>query len=309
MAVSTKIISFVKKIIKLLFIITAIAFLLINVLKGWSTVKQYLQNLELLPLVISFLIMLFIYPEGALNYHVLLKSLHVKTSLRKSFYIFIIANTGRYIPGSIWQYLGRIELAKKIIKLDRRLSLIILFIEIILLLTAGSLIAFFIPFFININNLYFGYLLFLLPFSVFFLHPFLFNKLIRFINLLFKKNIDISNFKMDFSKIISVLPFFILNFLLNGLSLFFLIGSLTHDYAVWKILAFSSFFALSWILGYITLIAPAGFGVTEASLALLLGSIMPFPLASSVAISYRFFLVISELITFLVVLKLGYENN
>lgn len=294
-----------KKVLKWLAISVLFTALLVNILNDWESVYGYLGGLSIFPLLISFFVMLIIYPEGALNFHILLKRLNSKLKFRQSFYIFIVANASRYIPGSVWQYIGRVELTKKILGQDRAKTVSVLVTEIFLLILASLITSlFFLP--ANKLNLWLWIIL-LVP--LIFLYPIIFPKMLKVIASITKRNYENFNMSFGFKSTLTALSFFILNFLLNGLALFFLIGAFTNDFEVWKILEYSGFYAFSWLIGYITLFAPAGIGVTEVSLSFLLSSSMPLSLASTVAIIYRFFLTIAELLTFLIAFKLGHEKS
>ena len=72
----------------------------------------------------------------------------------------------------------------------------------------------------------------------------------------------------------------------------------------YHVLVITGFYAFSWAIGFLSLFSPGGVGITEITLSYLLSFFMPLSLASSVAILYRFFLTISELLLFTVALKL-----
>lgn len=72
---------------------------------------------------------------------------------------------------------------------------------------------------------------------------------------------------------------------------------------------FIGMFSLSWLLGYITLLAPAGLGVTEMSLTALLSLYIPFSLAAVLAIAFRVALVGTEIMFLLVAFLFVKDNN
>ena len=55
--------------------------------------------------------------------------------------IWLISNTSRYIPGKIWPYVGRVELAKREARIERSESVLSLLIEIFLTIAAAGLVA------------------------------------------------------------------------------------------------------------------------------------------------------------------------
>lgn len=299
----------VKSALKFLLPVLLIGFLLFKIYQNWNLALTFWTDFELTPLIISISLMFLIYLEAAFNYHSLIKNIGYPLKLSQSFYIFIVSNASRYIPGSIWQYVGRVELAKRIGGLPRSISVLSLILEIFLLINAAlivSLIA--LPFFKGFVNQ--NYLpVFIIPFSLIFLHPKIAPKLIGIIARVAKKDIGHSLTGFNFGRMVFVLPWFILNFLLNGAALFFITRAIYPQIGVENILLFSGIFAFSWVVGYLSLFAPAGLGVTDVLLVYLLSFQIPFVLSSTIALSYRVLLTIAELGVFLFVMKMNSNNQ
>lgn len=279
----------------LLFILVRIVYL------NWQEVEPYLRNFQTIPLILSFVTFLFIYPESAFTWYVLLKKMGVKLSIKDAFYVWIISNTSRYIPGAIWQYLGRVELSQQR-GVARKDGVISVMYEMLLIIVAGSLMSLFtLNYWPSIGIKYYMVLLGILA-PIILLHPLVSNKVLQILAKLTKKEyIPLSRLKK--SDYIFILPLFILNFLLNGLGLLFLTFAFTGFFQLDKVFLFSGIYALSWLVGYFAILSPGGIGVTEAILAVLLSLQMPLPLASTIAIVYRFLLVIAELAVFIITLR------
>ena len=106
--------NFIKKIIRVFVPVILILFLLQTIALNWQEALVYFKNFHTIPFIISFIVLLFIYPESALAWYMLTKKIGVKISFKGALYLWIISNTSRYIPGTIWQYIGRIELGQQI---------------------------------------------------------------------------------------------------------------------------------------------------------------------------------------------------
>lgn len=293
---------FIIPVLLLGFIILSIYQNRISVINSWS-------NFKVAPLSISLIFMILIYLEAAFNYHVLIKILGYPLRFNQSLYIFIVSNAGRYVPGTIWQYIGRVEMAKKIGGLSRNISVLSLLLEIFLLVNSAlivSLIA--LPFFRgNINQSYL--FIFIIPLSLIFLHPKVAKFILQLGAKITKRDLGNSLLKFNFTKLISVLPYFILNFFLNGIALFFLSKSIFPEITWENILLFSGLFAFSWVVGYLSFLAPAGLGVSDFLLTYLLSSQIPFALASTIALSYRLLLTVAEMVVFLFVLRINTKKK
>lgn len=299
----------IKSILKFVLPTLIFGFIIFNIYNNKNQVLSFWDDFKILPLIISFLFTVLIYFEAAFNYHVLVKVLNFPLNFTQSLYIFIVSNASRYIPGSIWQYIGRVEMAKNIGKIPRKISILSLILEVFLLVNAAlivSLVA--LPFFqdqLNQNYL----VIFLIPLTLVFLHPKIAKNLIAIVAKATGRNSIEGLAEINFNGLIPILPYFILNFFLNGLALFFLAKSIFPELGLENLLLFSGIFAFSWVVGYLSFLAPAGLGVSDFLLTYLLSFRMPFALASTIALSYRIFLTISELLVFTLVMRITLYPN
>lgn len=291
-----------KKILQLVLILILLSFLVGNIASDWSTILTYWQNLKLNWLILSFVMALLIYPEGALCWYVVLKKMGIKISILKTTQIWIIANTSRFLPGSIWQYLGRVELSTKF--LTRGTTILSMVVEIFFVLLASILIWMIVLPSIDFKGVNVKWVLLFLPLILLLTHPAIFKKVIKIASYFLKKKIDLIDFKLGFKEITTTLPFFMFNFVLNGLALSFLIASFTDNLKILDIVIYSGFYAFSWMIGYLSFFAPGGIGVMEVTLTILLGQNLTLPLASLVVLFYRVLLTASELIIFMIIVKL-----
>lgn len=287
-----------KKIIKIIIPIIIFYFIFRTVFSDWHTAQVYLSSINPLYLVLSFLFMIFIYPEGAYAWFRIVKTFDHKTKLKSALPIWIISNTSRYIPGTVWQYLGRMELSVAHIGITRSQAGLSMIYEVFLNLASASILSILIIIYSNILP---GWLIVPGIISIIiFLQPklveFIINLLIRVLKSRFK-NIQTEH---DFSVIYKALPWFILNFLLNGIALTFLSMSIGVQITTVNVILFTANYAFSWMVGFLAVVAPGGLGVMEGSLTVLLSSIMPISQAGVIALLYRFFLTVAEIGLFLI---------
>lgn len=298
-----------RKILRFLVPAALFGFILFNIYINRQVVVSFWVDFSPVPLLISFILMILIFIEAGFNWYALLNRLNFPIGFKKSLYIFIISNSGRYIPGSIWQYIGRVELGKKEAGIPRVIIMLSLVLEIFVLVNAALIVSLLaLPFiYSKIDQNYIWILL--APLGLLFMHPAITKQAIRVIARFTGKDIGNSLASVKLMTIFKVLPFFILNFLLNGAAIFFLIKAIYPDVSLFDLIFFTGVFAFAWVVGFVSIIAPAGLGVTDVLLAYLLSLIMPLPLASTIALSYRVLLTIAELVVFLWVLRLGEKGN
>lgn len=294
-----------KKGLRVIFPILIFSFLIWNIVSRWNEVLPYIQEFRVLPLLICFCFLLLIYPESAYAWNVLLRRLGIKADTKKVMYVWIISNTSRYIPGTVWQYLGRIELGQRI-GIGRKEGIASVLAEVFFVMVSAAMVSLLTVHFwdfLEIENSW-KLLMLIIPF-LFLLHPGVALKLMKIVAKVSNKDFDPSVKKLNFKDYFSILPWFVANFIINGIALFFLTQSLGVELSFINLIEFSGFYALSWLVGYLTIIAPGGFGATEASLTFLLAFVIPLSVAAVIALLYRFLLMLAETIVFLAVHKIS----
>lgn len=80
---------------------------------------------------------------------------------------------------------------------------------------------------------------------------------------------------------------------------FFLIRAI-YPLEITHIFSVSAAYTLAWIVGFIVLFAPAGLGVREGVLTLILSAIMPTPLAIAISFISRVWITVFEVIVFFI---------
>jgi uncharacterized membrane protein YbhN (UPF0104 family) len=128
----------------------------------------------------------------------------------------------------------------------------------------------------------------------------LLNPLLDFLQRITKKTITREAYKFSYKWLFILSLVTLTQFIIAGFTIF-LIGQGLSQLPIHLIFIFAGAYAAAWILGYISLFAPGGLGVQELTMAGLLSLFMPFPLASFVAILFRFFLTIGEFIVLIFV--------
>lgn len=292
-----------KKILKVVLPLFLLAILVWNVISNWGEVSPYLVSFSPFPFAASFILLLFIYPESSLAWYVLVRKMGIAVSFQKAMYVWIVSNTSRYIPGSIWQYIGRVGLGEEA-GIKRGQGVASVLAEVFFVLVAGILISLLTLPYWDVLGVKFEWWILLMLFPLLLLHPNISSQAMRLMAAVTKKSLRGFKNKLNFGDSVFVLPWFILNFALNGVALFLLAKSLGVGTEPRDLIMFSGFYAFSWIVGYLTLFAPAGIGAREASLAYLLSLSMPPSLASAIALLDRFLVTAAEVIVFVIVVKL-----
>jgi glycosyltransferase 2 family protein len=224
----------------------------------------------------------------------------------------VYAEFGKYIPGKIFSYgillysYEKRAISKKIIGLCSFQELIISNLAVIII----SLISIF---FTNIPELnkYKIFFIIILSFCFLILHPKILLPISNFLLKLLKKESMETPF--SFWNTFFVLFLYTINWLFFGLAFYFFINSII-------VFSFNNYFystgafALSGLIGFLAIFAPAGLGVREGVLILTLSYIIPSAVASIIAITSRIWITIADIIIFLAIfilskLKITFSKN
>ena len=189
---------------------------------------------------------------------------------RKSLFSYIYAKSNilKYIPGNVFQYVGRNELAINL-NLNHAdvaaatLTEIILTIIAAFLVSAFCIWSFTIDIFVEYKSsilllFFIGFLVLIIAFiiAIKFFNKKIIGLLNIYIKTVFKRN-SIKNF-------LFCLIYYIINFLVNALQyliVMYILGSLNVSFEALKVLIGS--FILSWVIGYVTPGSPGGIGIRE----------------------------------------------
>lgn len=248
------------------------------------------------------------YIINALSWHLTVRSLGANLSFKKNFKIWIFSNLSRFIPGGIWQYPSRVIMLTQN-KINKTTALIAVLLESLLLLSIGALTIFVTLYFfdlpseLKVTQNYLGFLI--IPLGLFLLiDQKAFNFFAQIFFRILNKEIKQTNITtITLSKKIQLLSVFSLQFISAGI-LLFLLARVLMPLDVNLLPIFIGAFTLSWLIGYLTFLAPSGLGVFEVSLAVILSGLMPFALVVLLAILFRITLILSEVFSLILVVLL-----
>lgn len=260
--------------------------------RDWHKIPWHEVRLNVPLLVSAFLVMFVWMLVYGLTWKVLLAGMGERISLFNSVSILAISQIGKYIPGKLWFTVGRMYLAKKhgvseaktavSTAMELALSLlgaVILFGFAVTLIPRGM-----VP-----SRVYLSFVL--VPFCVVAVYPPILNRVAGFI--LKRLHQPVFEVRMTFLRLLTVLGLFVLMWIIQGIGCFLLIRSF-YPLDLSRLPMVAGAFALSWILGFIVLISPAGLGVREGIFTFALRLVMPEPVAIIAALLSRIWITVSE---------------
>lgn len=298
----------IKKVIFSLFVLLIFWFLAKNISGNLGVIRSFNWNFSFQDLLLIFVTFTGIYLTNILSWQVLLKAVGVKLPFIKNLKIWLLSNATRLLPGGIWQYPSKIVMLEKE-GVKRNTSLIAVIMETLFTLSFGSVIVFAtLPFwgipekFSYLNN--FLWLFLASPIlAVLMLHPKLVKILVSYLAKIRKTKIEFKGVKFSKKDLIVASLLFFLKFLVFGVA-FFVLFNIVYPLTPSLFPVLVGTLTLSWIIGFLAVFAPAGLGVTELTLVLLLSPHFPLGVASLMAVVFRVALLLFEGIFLVIALSI-----
>ena len=211
-----------------------------------------------------------------------------------AFRVFRQAELSRYVPGTVWQYVSRVYLAGEW-GVPAAATMAATIVETVLLVLASIL-----PALLNIREAFprlagiQQVLLFVFPLAALaVVHPRVLNFWARLLARRLKQ--PYSELNIGWGALTAVCLTYFLMWLVVGLGVGFFVRGLI-SVPLSEVPVLGSYYAAAWLIGIISVVAPAGIGVREGAFGLLLAQTMPLGAALTIAVGVRLWMTLLELL-------------
>jgi glycosyltransferase 2 family protein len=271
-------------------VLVSLVFLSLVLFQGWSEIQHQLKEAQPLPIVAAQICTFIALMLGGVMWYFVQKSVGLDIGWSDSIAVHLISNITKYVPGMAWQYVSKAYLSQKQ-GVSSRQSLFTLFTEFVVLIDGGLLVAggaiwylgltsigdYILPNYTPSITVIVGIITLFLWYQVL---------LVMF---------DKPPFVPSLHHYIAALFIGMIGWVIFSLSVWFLANSI---YSVSFMGIYHTIFALVFagIISVLIIFVPGGFGIREASLALLLTGVLPFTIGVIVGIMLRITLILSEVI-------------
>jgi len=273
-----------------------------NLHQNFAEISHYRWSIKYELLVLSFLCLVVNLSIASYAWKKILSFFHASPPLDQTFKIMFISAMGKYVPGKVWQYLGQIYLGQRVglPKSVTFFSMVLLFISYNL---AGILLFLFSLFFWQRFSpfLIFALLLIFVLISLAIFYPPILSKVLKILMHLFKK--EALTIKAGFDQILKILLILIIDWVIFGIGVYLLVNSF-YSINFNQTVILCGIFAISVISGILSFFVPAGLGVREGVQSYLLSLFIPVSMAILISLVMRVWIVLGELVCFLVALKI-----
>ena len=276
--------------------ILAICFYFIgkSLLQNWHTVSTAKLKFNIGYLVLSCIFMVSTYLLVAYTWKRNVSILKEKINFLAALRVNALSTLPKYAPGKVWGILGKVYLAKKE-GISEHTCVITISLETILYILGGIILFLFTGASVLKGRIPYTYCLILILIFLIIIYPRILIGTTNVFLKLFKR--PLIDFMPSYFQILTLLCLYTLSWIFQGIGVYFLINSF-YPIALNKIMLISGIHAFSWVVGFLTIITPAGLGIKEGVLSYFLTFIMPSGIAILVALVIRLWGTISEVIFF-----------
>ena len=267
-----------------LFVVVAVVVALV---RSWDDVAPYLSELSVQGVVAALVLALLAPYFTMLGWRTMLADLGSPLPLAPAASVFFVGQLGKYVPGSIWAVLAQAEMGARLSVPRRRVGVTGLLAIAFALLTGGAIGLPALPVLLGRTEIG-GYAVVavVVILAVVCYPPLLNWGIARGLRLLRRQPLE---HELAGRALVATLAWFTLAWSVSGLTILVLaldISGATLGGSL--LLTCVCGFALASAFGMVSVFFPAGFGVRDGVLALILATSMPFAAAVAVAVVSRF---------------------
>ncbi len=277
--------------------------------KNWNTLSSISFDLHVGWVFLAIVLETCRRTTGAIRWALIVNSNNKLTlnSLFSHLHTFFVSNLAAYIPGSIWYIGARFYLGKQKGTSVATTSVSLIY-DTILLLWSGSIVG--VYFAVSVLDVSAGLLWTsvtgMIVGTVCLIHPQISSYFINFINKFSADSLSVPDITVKRGTYLMILS--VATWLVGGAALCSLIRGLGFPITPELVVKFISLNAVAWVIGFVSIWAPAGIGVREGMFYLGLKAHYPAPAPLSIAILARLMTVIPDILL-ACALHLAYVTN
>lgn len=283
------------RLLQVIFTVLPLWFVFQNLQHNWQRLANYEWRVDASNLMLSLVFIVLAFALLPLAGQQALVGAGVRISFRKTYWAYYIAQLSKYLPGGIWVFPGR-ALALQRYNVSVVSSTVAMFVELSMLVLSGVII--FLPYVVIVGTQptsasWWWPIVIILPLAII-LHPAVQSSINRRL-FRFVPQSDVSS-HWTLRRGATILCLDIMFWLLTGAAFSRLVASLEPT-ASTSWLSLTAAFSMAWVIGFLAFLSPAGLGIREGALALLLAPLLPAPLPALVAVVARLWWTLAESIS------------
>lgn len=286
---------FLRRIITVFVVLVIFFFLIRSLVRNWHQIPFASLHFRPAYLLISYIFLLLNFLFFVKAWQAIIRYLRSDIAFSNAFWVMTASQTAKYVPGGVWFALGRVYLAKNK-ELSPETIGVSVIIETGLTFLVGILL-FFLALSLSRPENIVNYLL-LIPVFFFFLlvlYPPVLNRLVNLGLKIIKR--PAIRFELSYRQLLRIAFYFLGLWLAQIIGYFLLINSI-YPIPTGRIPSLAAIYIISWMAGFIVILAPGGLGVREGTMSLLLSALVPSALAIGISFISRVWITIFEIVIF-----------
>lgn len=256
----------------------------------WTQIEEIDFSFSPWMMLLSHISLTLLFIIDALGWHLILRSLNHKPLTLDSIRIWMLSSLARYVPGGVWSYASRAEMARRI-DIGFAVSGVSLYLETLMLAMSSLVIGIPSWIFIDDQNIQLWHIALFCLLLGLGMHPNVL-KLLRYL----PGKIGIAFSKVEVPSIwyiFSIFLFYIVFWCLFGICFVFFVSLLCPvSKDLW--LPIASSISLSFFVGFVIIFIPGGVGIRESVLYFILVPYIQEISALLIAISSRIWIMTGE---------------
>ncbi|MCW2606709.1 MAG: hypothetical protein JWO60_1402 [Frankiales bacterium] len=284
----------VKRAVRVLFVLAVLVGLGLYLRSRGDDFLSALRDADPLALLLSFALVLAGLFASAMVWRALLTELGSRLPLRSALHVFFLGQLGKYVPGSVFAVAAQMELGRdQGVSRARTGTASLLFMGV--LVAAGLLVAVGTLPFVSPEALEgYGWVLVALPLGLVLLAPPVLTRLVALALRVLKR--EPLERPLSAKGLGAALGWALAMWALYGLHLLVLVRTQPLDDGPDLLLLTLGGYALAWVVGFIVILAPAGGGLREIALVVVLAPVLDEPRALAVALLSRVVMTAGDLL-------------
>ena len=282
------------KVLRLGFLAVVLGLFVVVVVNQAGTLWHEVQRLSAPAMLLAAVLNLCGLFCSLMVWRELLAELGSRLSVSEAWRIMFIGQLAKYAPGSIWPVLAQSELGADSGIPRSRSALSVLLSYAVMTCTGAVVAALVLPFAGGGSLARYIWVLLLIPVSLVLLSPPALNRLLVLVLRL--SRLPPLEQGVSFKGLARTMAWAITGWSCNGAMVYVLTRQLATDQHELVLVSVGSY-ALSWVVGFLAVFAPAGAGVREAVMVAILSTRMTSATGLSVALVSRALAVVSDAIT------------
>lgn len=287
----------------------AVVFLGLAIARNWHQLEAYDWSVRWLPLVASVVALAAVFGWGVVVWKLVLDRFdHPPVTLRPLLRIWFYSNAARYVPGKIWQLVGAGEMARRaglsgpvvVTSMMATAAFSLLSAAVVAAVTlvprAGALE----------GAVPVAAVVLIAAASFVLVHPRVMNRGLALVPRFLSR--DVLRWRGSWADGLLMLGLSTFSWILYGAAFTLFVHSLVAVEPS-AVVPLTGVNALSFLVGYVVFLAPAGVGARESAMAVLLGGLGPTAVVAVVAVLSRLWTIAAELLGIVVVSVLARDRG